>query len=110
MNAPEALRVEHLGDRVLGLGVRAPRLSWRLPTHARRQLAYELEIDDRSSGRIDSAEHVLVAWPTDPLGSAKRVRWRVKVWTDRGESEWSEPGCFETALLDASDWHGQWIE
>jgi len=43
VNAPRELRVEHFGDAVLGLGVRAPRLSWWLPDGTTRQLAYELE-------------------------------------------------------------------
>jgi len=110
VNAPARLWVEHLDDRVLGLGLRAPRLSWWLPDGASRQLAYELEIDGRAHGRVESDHSVLVPWPADSVAAATRVSWRVKVWTDVGESAWSAPAWFETGLLDASDWHAQWIE
>jgi alpha-L-rhamnosidase len=110
VNAPQRLRVEHLGDRVLGLGVRAPRLSWQLPDGSVRQQAYELEVDGGRQGRLESDQSVLVSWPAEPVGSATRVVWRVRVWTDAGESDWSDPAWFETGLLDASDWRAQWIE
>ena len=42
--------------------------------------------------------------------SRQRVGWRVKLWTDLGGSEWSEPAWFETGLLDGSDWVAEWIE
>jgi alpha-L-rhamnosidase len=38
------------------------------------------------------------------------MTWRVKVWTDLGESDWSEPSTFETGLLEATDWSARWIE
>ena len=110
MNAPRELRVEHFGDAVLGLGVRAPRLSWWLPDGTTRQLAYELEINGRSQGRVDTDQNVLVPWPADPVASARCVHWRVRVRTDAGESAWSESAWFETGLLDASDWRATWIE
>ena len=110
MNASQRLRVEHLDDRVLGLGLRAPRLSWWLPDGAARQSAYEVEIDGRGHGRVDSEASVLVPWPGDAVETATRVVWRVKVWTDAGESDWSAPAWFDTGLLDASDWQAQWIE
>ena len=53
---------------------------------------------------------MLVPWPGEPVPSRRRVQWRVKVWTDAGESPWSEPAWFETGLLHASDWLARWIE
>jgi alpha-L-rhamnosidase len=85
------LRVEHLGDGVLGLGERRPRLSWRQPHGAVHQYAYCVEIDGCAHPRVESAESVLAPWPTDPLGSRYGVEWRVKVWTDADESAWSAP-------------------
>jgi alpha-L-rhamnosidase len=38
-----------------------------------------------------------------------RVDWQVKVWTDRGETDWSRPAWFETGLLEPSDWVAKWI-
>jgi alpha-L-rhamnosidase len=107
--APTRLRVEHLGGAELGLGVRHPRLSWWLPDGAARQVAYAIEVDGRACDRNESAESVLVPWPADALASRQRVEWRVKVWTDEGESEWSAPAWFETGLLDPADWVAEWI-
>ncbi|MFN8025796.1 MAG: family 78 glycoside hydrolase catalytic domain [Acidimicrobiia bacterium] len=108
--APHHLRVEHLDAHVLGLGVRAPRLSWQLPAGAREQVAYEVEVDGTAQGRVEGPGHLLVAWPGDPVASATRVQWRVRVWTDAGASPWSEVAWFETGLLDPTDWRAQWIE
>jgi alpha-L-rhamnosidase len=106
---PTHLRVEHL-DRPLGIGDAAPRLSWRLPPGSTAQSGYEVELDGTPTGRVDADASVLVPWPGPPLGSRRRVRWRVRVWTDRGASGWSEPSTFETGLLDAADWVARWIE
>jgi alpha-L-rhamnosidase len=99
-----------MGDAVLGLGERRPRLSWQLPPRTVRQVGYALEVDGRDLGRVESDACILVPWPGEPLASCQRVSWRVKVWTDAGESGWSEPAWFETGLLSPSDWVAQWIE
>jgi alpha-L-rhamnosidase len=109
MTAPVNLRVEHLID-ALGIGVRAPRLSWRLPAGTAGQLAYEIELDGVPQGKVLSADCVLVPWPGDPLQSRQRVAWRVKVWTEAGESEWSQTSTLETGLLFPTDWVASWIE
>jgi alpha-L-rhamnosidase len=110
MNAPARLRAEHLGDAVLGLGERRPRLSWQLPPGTARQEGYALELDGRELGRVESDASTLVPWPGESLASRQRVTWRVKVWTDAGKSAWSEPAWFETGLLSPSDWVARWIE
>jgi len=110
VNPPRRLRVEHLDDAALGIGDRAPRLSWQLPDGATAQRAYCVEVNGRAFDRVESGESVLVPWPGDALGSRQRVEWRVKAWTDRGESEWSAPAWFETTLLDPDDWRARWIE
>ena len=55
------VRAEHL-DHPLGIGEREPRLSWRLPEGAGRQLAYEVALDDGTSqprrGRRERARAV----------------------------------------------------
>ena len=110
VTAPTRLRAEHLDGAVLGLGVPRPRLSWWLPPGTTRQSAYTVEIDGRETARVDTDACVLVPWPGDPLGSRGRVQWRVKVWTDAGESDWSAPATMETGLLHPSDWAGRFIE
>jgi alpha-L-rhamnosidase len=109
MTGPTHLRVEHL-DRPMGTTVPAPRLSWRLPPGTLSQAAYEVEVDGVSGGRVSSPDQVLVPWPVAPLRSRQSVTWRVKVWTEAGESDWSAPSRFETGLLEASDWVARWVE
>jgi alpha-L-rhamnosidase len=44
------------------------------------------------------------------LESGQRVAWQVQVWTDAGESEWSEPAWWEMGLLAPTAWAAEWIE
>ncbi len=110
MTAPHDLRVEHFGHGVLGIGEPRPRLSWKLPNGALHQDAFEVELDGRSGGRVAGDAHVLAPWPGSPLTSRQGVEWRVRVWTDLGQSPWSLASWFETGLLHVADWAAQWIE
>ena len=75
----------------MGITETRPRLSWILPPGATVQHAYELELDDgTTTGRVRSADNVLVAWPGRPLTSRERREARVRVWTDLGRSDWSD--------------------
>ncbi|MET4656445.1 alpha-L-rhamnosidase [Streptomyces sp. PvP037] len=106
---PSPVSFEHLPDG-LGIGVASPRLTWTLPAGTGRQVSYELEVERRGgirrTGRVDSAEQVLVPWPGDPLTSRERATVRVRVWTSdaAGPSQWSTPAAVEAGLLDAADW------
>ena len=82
--APSELRVEHLGSGILGLGVRAPRLSWRLPDRVTRQEVYQIEINGKPSPRVVSDACVLVPWPGEPVASRQNVSWRVRLWSEQG--------------------------
>ncbi|WP_371238056.1 family 78 glycoside hydrolase catalytic domain [Streptomyces pimonensis] len=100
---------EHLPDG-LGIGVTAPRLTWTLSPGAGRQEAYELRLDRSGdvyrTGRVNSADQILVAWPGEPLTSRERVTVRVRVWTPDADepSAWSEPSVAEAGLLTPADW------
>ncbi len=111
------VRAEHLKD-ALGIGVAAPRLSWisAAGTPGWTQAAYEIKAlsADGSprgeTGRVESAESVLVAWPFAPLASREQVAVQVRVWGADGEaSPWSEPAWVEAGLLDAADWSAEFI-
>src|SRR3954453_23320989 len=95
----------------LGIGEARPRLSWAVRTDVAgwRQAAYELEIDDWSSGRTDSAESVLVLWEAPPLRSRERRAVRVRVWGegDAEPSAWSDAAIVEAGLLESSDWSAE---
>ena len=106
---PARLRVEHLSG-ALGIGTTRPRFSWWLPDTAALQLGYRIQTDNGfDSGRVESSDSVLVEYAGPRLGSGARVEWRVKVWTDLGESDWSDPHAFELGLLEAEDWSARWI-
>jgi alpha-L-rhamnosidase len=108
IGAPTRLMVEHL-ETPLGITARRPRLSWWLPEGVRRQVAYRVRAGGWDSGRVDSPESVLVPYGGPEPGSGQRVEWRVKVWTEAGESGWSAPSWWETGLLDPGDWQARWV-
>lgn len=116
----EALRCEHL-DNPLGIGVRQPRLSWKLLSGdpGVRQTAYQIRAGQTAkatpdlwdSGPVPSDQSVLVPWLGKPLDSRSRVFWQVRVWDQQGRpSPWSQIASFELGLLNpAAEWKGQWI-
>ncbi|MEF2277336.1 glycoside hydrolase family 78 protein [Deinococcus sp. YIM 134068] len=111
------LRFEHHRE-TLGIGETAPRLSWITGTAALgwRQAAYEIERSGQggeggeTTGRVASAESVLVPWPFAPLTSRERAMVRVRVWGEDGSaSEWSEPATAEVGLLTLEDWTARFV-
>ncbi|MCI3274237.1 glycoside hydrolase family 78 protein [Streptomyces cylindrosporus] len=97
----------------LGIGESRPRLSWRTETDSPGwlQRAYRIEITGADgtvltdTGRVASADSVLVAWPGAALGSRTRVGVRVRVWGEGAEpSPWSPVTRAETGLLTRTDW------
>jgi alpha-L-rhamnosidase len=98
----------------LGIGESAPRLSWRTVTDTGdwHQAAHQVEITAADgtvvtdTGRVESAESVLVPWPGPRLGSRERVGVRVRVWgeTEHDPSPWSTTSYAETGLLEPTDW------
>jgi alpha-L-rhamnosidase len=113
----QSVRFEHLRE-ALGIGTATPRLSWISETASQnwQQVAYALEaraadaIIFGETGRVDSNESVLVAWPFAPLRSRERLQVRVKVWgNDGSESAWSEWSTVEAGLLETSDWSAHFI-
>ncbi|NED98931.1 family 78 glycoside hydrolase catalytic domain [Phytoactinopolyspora halotolerans] len=103
------IRFEHL-VRALGVGTAQPRLSWQVTAPPPwRQDGYEIELrragQVESSGRVHSAEQILVPWPGRPLVSREIVDARVRVFgTDGSASPWSGWSSVEAGLLDPGDW------
>ena len=111
------VRIEHLRD-TLGIGTDRPRLSWTVKTESRDwlQSGYEIESYDPDgklrdqTGRVESDQSVLVAWPFAPLTSREQLSMRVRVWDKDGSvSEWSDAVSVEAGLLSASDWKARFI-
>ncbi|MCB0066995.1 MAG: family 78 glycoside hydrolase catalytic domain, partial [Caldilineaceae bacterium] len=108
----------------LGIGVRRPRLSWRLLSSRRgaAQVACQIRVassidalgDDAAllwdSGRLDSSESLHHCYGGPEPASGARCFWQVRVWDERGVvSAWSAPGWWELGLLEPADWTAQWI-
>jgi alpha-L-rhamnosidase len=122
-----ALSVDHLETdamaEALGIDDRAPRFTWRLASDRRGivQSGYRILVATRAEllrdGRADvwDSRDVRSADPSATYaGPALRPRtryyWSVRATAGAGlASEWSAPSWFETALLTATDWRGQWI-
>ncbi|MDE6197060.1 MAG: glycoside hydrolase family 78 protein [Muribaculaceae bacterium] len=114
---PDDLRVNHL---VSPLGIdRTPVFSWMLPSDAKTggQSAYQIEVTAEDGGvvwdswKVSADTPFGVRYEGSPLGSSRKYGWRVRVWdADGQESPWSESACFETALLESSEWKARWIE
>jgi alpha-L-rhamnosidase len=104
------VRFEHHADGIVGIGVASPRLSWQtIADSGFEQAAYELELQRAdgtfSTGRVESRDQVLVAWPHTPLRSRERVSVRVRVFgADGVASEFSDPAVVEAGLLAPTDW------
>jgi len=119
---PSHLRVEYEKSPTNVDPSRPPRFSWRIET-ARRgaaQRAYRLVVGRDfeavaggdgtlwDSERVDSDRATNVVYDGPDLAADRTYYWSVKVWTDRGETEWAEPESFSTALRP-EDWSGEWI-
>jgi alpha-L-rhamnosidase len=106
-----------------GIDAAQPRLSWQLNGTARniQQVAYQVlvasspdklahqQADIWNSGRVNSNQSIQVMYKGKPLTSKTACYWKVKVWTNKGESNWSETAHWSMGLLAAADWKAQWI-
>ncbi len=116
------LRCDYLVDP-LGVHSDPPLLSWELTSKARaqRQTAWQIRAaferdrllsgapDLWDSGRITSDRTAHVPYGGPRLTSRSAAFWQVRSWDGDGEpSEWSSVAHWETGLLRAEDWSGQW--
>lgn len=116
------LRTELLANPV-GIDVSAPRLGWKLSGEERsiEQTAYHVlvasskdKLDQNTgdlwdSGRQNSNNSIHVIYAGKALKSRAEVFWKVKVYTNKGESSWSENASWTMGLLHYKDWTGRWI-
>lgn len=124
---PTALRVSDLRieGRVNpeGIDTRQPRFSWQL-TGAQRNLhqtAYQIlvasseeklaanEGDLWDSGKVNAGQSIQNPYQGKTLKSRTEAFWKVKIWTNQGESDWSTPQHFSMGQLYTVDWKGRWI-
>ncbi|EKG12546.1 Bacterial alpha-L-rhamnosidase [Macrophomina phaseolina MS6] len=103
------LRAEHHHDG-FGISTGSPRLSWRFASTAVkgwRQASYDLVIargNNKEAYHVDSAENVLVPWPSAALSSRETAYIKVRATgKDGSETGWASL-TIEAALLQRSDW------
>ena len=115
------LRCELLTDP-LGIDVAAPRLSWEIISDGRgiRQTAYRIlvassieklnadEGDLWDSQNVTSNASVNVPYGSKTPESRTVCYWKVKVTTNHGSSQWSDPASWSMGLLHPEDWKSQW--
>lgn len=116
------LRCEMLNNPA-GIDVTQPRLSWQIAGKPRniQQIAYQVlvasspeklarhEGDIWNSGKVSSNQSIHVIYKGKPLASRTACYWKVKLWTNKGETTWSETASWSMGLLSATDWKAQWI-
>lgn len=99
-----------------------PKLSWEISGDRRGiiQTAYRIlaasspeklsanEGDLWDSGKVLSGSSIHVPYIGAPLKSRMRCYWKVKVWSEDGESDWSEPAYWNMGLLHEIEWQGIW--
>ena len=107
----------------LGLDTNQPRFSWQITSDKKDvvQTAYEILVassldnlkadkgDLWNSGKVASADQLWIAYGGTPLKSNQRAYWKVRIQTNKGKSEWSEPQEFGIGLFKESHWSGRWI-
>ena len=117
----EHLRVE-MQENPVGIGTTQPRFSWQLTASIAdvTQTSYQIEVANSEkalktgeliwdSGSIPDSLSVLIPYKGPALESGRAYYWRVKVKTNRGETDWSQPAYWTMSLLHPDDWQAEWI-
>ena len=109
------LRVENLTNP-FGVDTDMPRFSWTTISDKKdvRQTAYQIIVSSDNgeiwnSGKVDSDKQLWIPYSGRKLKSGMQCSWKVKVYTNKGETEWSEPQHFGIGLLKEHHWSGRWI-
>ena len=90
-----------------------PHFSWKTRCDkTMTQNAYQIEVasseakllageaDLWQSGKVESADQIMVPYTGDKLNSRQQCWWRVRIWNERKASEWSQPQHFGVGILD----------
>ena len=116
------LKCEGLSEP-LGIASTTPHFSWKINSEKpMEQVAYEIQVASSkealesgkaslwSSGRIASAEQVMVPYSGTGLSSRQICWWRVRIWnSDKKVSAWSEPQRFGIGITDGATLDGDYI-
>ncbi|HEU0228307.1 MAG TPA: family 78 glycoside hydrolase catalytic domain [Arachidicoccus soli] len=116
------LMCESLKDP-LGIDVLNPRLSWNIISEQRnvQQVAYQILVastlenlkkgvgDLWDSKKMFSSNSIQIQYEGKGLQSRQDCYWKVRVWTNKGATNWSTVACWSMGLLQRTDWQSKWI-
>lgn len=115
------LRTERLVNP-MSIDTPTPRLGWRIETNTNdvKQSCYHLIVSstpekaqafdgDLWESIVDTDQSQWISYQGKPLRSNTRCFWRVKVSTNKGDSDWSDVAMWNVGLLYEADWQGRWI-
>ena len=116
------LRTEQLKNPS-GIDTRQPRLGWRIESDEQNvmQTAYHILVasspellaqgkgDMWDSGKVETDASQWITYQGETLKRNAPYFWKVKVYTNKGESDWSSPAFWSMGLFNEADWQGQWI-
>jgi len=119
--AQNAVKIDDLQCEMLknplGIDVLQPRLSWQFNTNETKleQKAYQILVassleklnnnnaDLWDSGKVQSDASINIAYSGAALSSRDEAFWKVKVWTNKGETQWSETAFWKTNRFKKED-------
>ena len=111
-------------ENPLGIDVVQPRLSWKIETNKSQvmQEAYHImvassreklqndEADLWDSEKVNSDQSINITYNGKELDSKDKAFWKVKIWTNKGESDWSETNFWSMGILTYAEWKStRWI-
>lgn len=82
---------------------------YRILVSSDKQMIDILGADIWDSGRVTSNQSQWVEYAGKPLEPSEDYYWRVKVWTDRGETPWSPVAEWSTGIMDPKGDRAMWI-
>lgn len=100
-------------ENPIGIVAKNPRFTWQFAQETdEKQTAYSIIVKNGndtvwSSGLVKSAESVNVKYKGKPVESTAIYNVEVTVYGDKGSTD-TATGTFEIALLNDSDWTGEW--
>lgn len=108
----------------LGIDVLQPRLSWEIVTNKSEitQTHYQILVasstekleknnaDLWDSGKVESNTSINITYSGKLLEGKDEAFWKVKVWTNKGETTWSQSAFWSMGILTYADWKStRWI-
>ena len=107
----------------MGIDAEHPRFSWQISTKERNvlQTAYQIMVAETQeglksgknllwdSGKKSGGISILIPYNGKPLSTNKNYFWKVKVWTNKGKTKWSETGWWTSAFMENPLSKAQWI-